>query len=387
VGAGASLVVTRSRIAGNRASGPGGGILVEKGGAASLVSSLVASNAADEEGGGIAVLEEEPGAVRVLSCTIAGNSASAAGGGIFEAAAGAAEITGCLFWENRSGDRPDDLSPGSWSAVRSSILGTEALAGISRNVFSGDLPVPFDPNTYDPIAGSPAVDARQPALDGTAGCVDPASCTRQASVVDPGRFADLHGLPRSLDGDGDGRSLRDLGALELGPRPRVSLEAEASGEQGVHEVSFQAFVEGPWDSVKWDFGDGAPPVYGSLSVVHRYAAAGTYAASVIVGLLDDSTGARIEMVVGSEYIRGDCDGDGAVNITDAIGLLNFLFRMGSVGCLAACDADGGGSLNITDPIRILLSLFMDWGPLLPPRSCGDVSAPTTFTCLESICRN
>ena len=74
-----------------------------------------------------------------------------------------------------------------------------------------------------------------------------------------------------------------------------------------------------------------------------------------------------------------------MNITDAIALLNFLFRGGSVGCLAACDADGGGSLNLTDPIRILLSLFMGWGPLLPPRYCGDLSAPTTMTCLESGC--
>ena len=56
---------------------------------------------------------------------------------------------------------------------------------------------------------------------------------------------------------------------------------------------------------------------------------------------------------------GDVNGDGMVNITDAVYLLNFLFTGGEVpNCLAACDTDGDGRAMLTDSVQLLQFLFL-----------------------------
>jgi len=81
------------------------------------------------------------------------------------------------------------------------------------------------------------------------------------------------------------------------------------------------------------------------------------------------------------FLRGDCDGDGAVAgvVTDAVFLLNANFGGGGTpGCLAACDANGDGSVTgeVTDAVYLLSFSFL--GGLPPPfpfPSC-DVSQRT-----------
>jgi len=78
------------------------------------------------------------------------------------------------------------------------------------------------------------------------------------------------------------------------------------------------------------------------------------------------------------FRRGDSDGSGSVDITDAISLLSALFLGGALpACPDAADADDNGSLEITDAIRILGFLFLgDAEPAAPgPRACGP--DPTT----------
>lgn len=80
------------------------------------------------------------------------------------------------------------------------------------------------------------------------------------------------------------------------------------------------------------------------------------------------------------FVRGDCDGDGAVAgvVTDAIFILNFNFLGGtSPGCLAACDADGDGEAQgvVTDAVFLLNFNFLGGlAPLAPFPSCGGGSA-------------
>jgi hypothetical protein len=74
------------------------------------------------------------------------------------------------------------------------------------------------------------------------------------------------------------------------------------------------------------------------------------------------------------FRRGDVDGNGAVDLTDAIGLLGNLFLgEGSPGCADAEDADDSGGLDLTDAIGILGYLFLGTGVLPPPgaESCGE----------------
>ncbi len=84
------------------------------------------------------------------------------------------------------------------------------------------------------------------------------------------------------------------------------------------------------------------------------------------------------------FLRGDCNGSGSVNITDAIFLLNHLFRSGPRWfCDDACDADDDGSLNITDAIAILRYLFQGAGNLpAPSETCGE---DPTFDFLGGYC--
>jgi hypothetical protein len=66
------------------------------------------------------------------------------------------------------------------------------------------------------------------------------------------------------------------------------------------------------------------------------------------------------------FIRGDANGDQAVDLSDSLKVLSFLFLGASVSCSDAVDVDDSGLLDITDPIYLLTFLFL--GGL-------DISAP------------
>ena len=66
------------------------------------------------------------------------------------------------------------------------------------------------------------------------------------------------------------------------------------------------------------------------------------------------------------FVRGDSNGDSAVDISDAVATLNYLFvGEGQVlACEDAGDVNDDGALNITDPVYVLSYLFQGG---LPPR--------------------
>lgn len=83
------------------------------------------------------------------------------------------------------------------------------------------------------------------------------------------------------------------------------------------------------------------------------------------------------------FLSGECNGDGSIDITDAVFSLDFLFRAGSEGsCLAACDAQGDGVVDITDAVYTLGFLFTDG---LPPTAPWPNCAPhgSTLPCVRS----
>lgn len=69
----------------------------------------------------------------------------------------------------------------------------------------------------------------------------------------------------------------------------------------------------------------------------------------------------------ADFIRGDANRDGVVNVTDAVTTLDGLISRGTqLHCQDAADADDNGRLNIADAIRILLFLFHGGEPLSNP---------------------
>ena len=91
--------------------------------------------------------------------------------------------------------------------------------------------------------------------------------------------------------------------------------------------------------------------------------------------LNQSIGYATSPLDGAESLfrRGDTSGDGMVNITDSVALLEHLFGSGAEpGCEDAADANDDGELGLTDAIYGLAHLFQG-GPPPPapgPTVCG-----------------
>ncbi len=89
----------------------------------------------------------------------------------------------------------------------------------------------------------------------------------------------------------------------------------------------------------------------------------------------------ISKVVAPVFRRGDTDGDGALLITDAVRILNYLFLGGAhISCLEAANFDNSESVDISDGIHVLNYLFRGGPPPAPPGplpgGCGpDPDAP------------
>jgi hypothetical protein len=70
------------------------------------------------------------------------------------------------------------------------------------------------------------------------------------------------------------------------------------------------------------------------------------------------------------FHRADPDSSGSTNVTDAIALLGFLFRGGSVpACAESADANNDGQIDVSDALAILLHLF-GGRPIPPPGPPG-----------------
>ncbi|MEM7165353.1 MAG: hypothetical protein AAF581_07815 [Planctomycetota bacterium] len=90
----------------------------------------------------------------------------------------------------------------------------------------------------------------------------------------------------------------------------------------------------------------------------------------------------------NEFIRGDCNDDGVVNLTDAVFSLGVLFAGGGPApCLDACDATDDGSHNISDPVRILGFLFSGAQPppTPSPPACGVDPSADCLGCDDPNC--
>ncbi len=78
-------------------------------------------------------------------------------------------------------------------------------------------------------------------------------------------------------------------------------------------------------------------------------------------------------VTAQTFRRGDADDNGAVQLTDAVGILNFLFAGGNEPtCLETADANDDGAVQLTDAVRVLTFLFASGPAPAPPgpEACG-----------------
>ena len=77
-----------------------------------------------------------------------------------------------------------------------------------------------------------------------------------------------------------------------------------------------------------------------------------------------------------EFVRGDADSDGELNITDAVYTLSFLFLGGAFPtCEDAADVDDLGTVELTDAVYLLDHLFLGGAP--PPAPYPEAGADPT----------
>ena len=87
----------------------------------------------------------------------------------------------------------------------------------------------------------------------------------------------------------------------------------------------------------------------------------------------------------SDFIRGDANGNGAVDIADAIYGLDHLFGGGPAICRDAVDSNDDGQVNLADPIHSLAYQFSSGpAPTAPFPACGSDPTGDLLDCLGPV---
>ena len=84
---------------------------------------------------------------------------------------------------------------------------------------------------------------------------------------------------------------------------------------------------------------------------------------------------------------GDPNGDGAIDIGDAIAMLGYLFNAEAISCVAAMDVNGDNQVDISDPIYELSYLFNQGAPPVGGGECTPDTNPANadLGCEDSGC--
>ena len=83
------------------------------------------------------------------------------------------------------------------------------------------------------------------------------------------------------------------------------------------------------------------------------------------------------------FRRGDVNADGAINITDGVNILEYIFRRGDVPtCFASADVDASGRVNLLDAIVLLRFITQPGAPTpVPPfEACAVDVGPAGLSC-------
>jgi len=211
------------------------------------------------------------------------------------------------------------------------------------------------------------------------------------SFEDAGDLEGLHGhyvLHADVDGDGEreiafaGRELIlcETSLAGLADPTRIALDfspaAIGAGDADGDGIPDILLARHPGEGVPDDrilrlsgqgggaFGQGADVLTGNGPLCMDVAALAAGAEPVLV-VAGCSTRIRTSFLVTlpcapsapPEFLRGDANGDGTLDLSDAVATLRYLFQGGAVACADAADSNDDNVLDITDPIYLLLFLF------------------------------
>ena len=107
------------------------------------------------------------------------------------------------------------------------------------------------------------------------------------------------------------------------------------------------------------------------TVQMRFSASDADPGSIVEMGIDDFEIFQKICFEGPVFRRGDANGDGSVDVSDAVTVLQYLFEGFALGCVDAADFSDSGSVNIADPVGIVGFLFGgEAPPAAPYPGCG-----------------
>ncbi len=165
--------------------------------------------------------------------------------------------------------------------------------------------------------------------------------------------------------------------------PVASFTSSVTSGEAPLLVDFLDTSIGVISAWSWNFGDGSTSIEQNPS--HTFNDPGSFDVTLTVegpGGTDTSTLTIVVTAAATQFIRGDCNVSGGMNIADAIAALNYLFGYsGNLTCVDACDSNDDETINIADAIYLLSGLFAGGALPQPPfPSCGPDPAGDLLDC-------
>ncbi|MHC4476555.1 MAG: right-handed parallel beta-helix repeat-containing protein [Planctomycetota bacterium] len=210
----ADLELSNSILSYNYSVADGGGLSCIWEGDVSIKNCVFLRNSAQDRGGGIWIAQgsSDVGVISCTNCTLIGNVAGDLGGGL--CLWGKGYIGNCILWDNNAPTGPQvSLYPDvviSYSDIQGGRSGIGPGAHASENWGRGNI-------DQDPRFS----------LEGDYHILDDSPCIDRGTNSPPGGLpaTDMYGNPRTLDGDGDGSVLADMGAYEYAYNSQTSVIA------------------------------------------------------------------------------------------------------------------------------------------------------------------
>jgi predicted outer membrane repeat protein len=328
-----SPVIDGCRFLSNSTTQDGGAIRYLATGTKSKVNAtLFQKNHAATSGGALYISSSSATQVVYSNCLFVKNDSTATGGAVFARApaAGQVKFFYCTFYANKAGTGVGgfqaDLSVNAQATLSNCILWANTPADYASDATSAAK------ISYSDVKLPATFPASRPGMLS----LDPLF---KAADADP---ADLHLQPGSP-------------LIEKG-----SLGTDADGKPPAIDKDF----------------DGKPRVADADGDGNAVPDLGAYEAEA-------------GQVTGPRFIRGDANDDGGVDLSDAIGILQYQFLAGEKPkCMDAADADDTGAIDLSDPIFILNYLFLagTHPPAPGPEACGvDPTADDLDPCLGTHC--
>jgi len=230
----------------NFAAAYGAGLFIDEGAEADIHHELIYRNLSKEGCEAVSAIAVDGGAgggsrVSIRNCTVAGNvcDASIRGNGLQVEGASEVDVNSCIFWSNGG----DDFSTDGTSTLRVAYTASQEAIDGTGNISVDPRFVDEAAADYRLAAGSPCVDAGDPAAPGSGGRVDMGRFERAADPPatdvpddqDPGDVSDDRPTDAATGGDApvddtDAAANEDAADAASGEAPGGEGDADSTAD-------------------------------------------------------------------------------------------------------------------------------------------------------------